>query len=454
MVAMVIFALVSSGILVGMLSVLKLTRDSRAIQVASNLAAEQIDLARAADDLFLLDTKTLPVRTINGETYTIVRTTEWITNPDTPLQCGVGGAGGAPLRYKAVTITVTWNGMAPGSEVQSYTVINPSERINDPTKGTIIVSVTGVDAEGVPGVTIGATPSSTPNGAAALAVNPSPTDSSGCSYVLKVTPGNYDVTATKSGYIDDSQKDVASKLVQVSVGTSVSVQFSYDRAITVPVKLASNYTATTPRFPTNLDTTFASSYGNYSTVLPASNTIRLYPISAGYEVMSGKIATSYPASPPAAAYPGCTMVDPKAWATQTILTQTYEGKRQPPAAGVPGTTLAQVGVPMGIINLKSDGTTNQFVKAVSVDGTPRCADTPGTPTTPVMSYTFGQILSGNNVTTTIALPPGNWKIYTGANATTQGTLVGASRMSLPTGIRGTVNSTTNEVQLDPRTLQP
>lgn len=455
LVAAVIFTLVSASILLGMLSVLKLTRDSRAIQVATNLASEQIDLARAVDDVFDLNTTTLPTRTINGDVFTIKRTAQWVTNPDVALECG---AGGSALRYKAVTITVTWANMAPGSEVQSYTVINPSERINDPTKGTIIVSVKGANGAGMQGITVNATPGSPANGAVAIPIAPEQTDSDGCSYILKVTPGNYTVTASKSGYIDELQNATASKAVNVGVGTAVAVQFAYDKAISMPVKYATNYTATTPKIPTNMDTTFAGTYGNFNSAATSNSltrTLSLFPVTSGYEVMAGKLLTAN-----ALADVGCLAPDPSEWPNQTILTQTFVGSRPPAVGGIPGASLSTVNVPMGVVMVT--GTTSgsqRYLKAVSADGDPRCLGLNVVPATspktyqPAATYTFGEVLTTSPTTTTaIALPYGNWILYSG-NSSTQTTVVSSLRMTIPTGLRGSVNALNNVLTLDPRVAQ-
>ena len=95
LVAMVIFAIISSGLLYTMLSVLALGRDSRAREVALNLAAEEIDISRGFADVFALQDATRSLD-LNGDTFTVDRTTRWVSDPEIDLQCG---SGGAPLRY-------------------------------------------------------------------------------------------------------------------------------------------------------------------------------------------------------------------------------------------------------------------------------------------------------------------------------------------------------------------
>jgi prepilin-type N-terminal cleavage/methylation domain-containing protein len=437
MVAMVIFAIVSVGILTGMLTILKLTRDSRAVQVASNLAAEEIDLARSADDLFALDSKTYPVRTINGDKFTIKRVADWVTDPNTVLQCG---AGGAPLRYKAISVTVTWENMSPGNAVQSYTVLNPAERINDPTKGTIIVSVLGVTGAGSSAVSVNATPATPAGGATTIPVTPTPTDSKGCTYVLKVTPGNYNLTVTKTGFIDADQNIIGSNLVSVAAGSSVSRSFNYDKASTFPVSYATN--APSAKIPTNMDTTFISSYGLYysaASTSALSRSLTLYPHPSGYEVIAGKFVPSTQPS-------SCPMVDPAAWPAVVEGATTYAAERAPASGAQPGAVAPTASVPMGIFKVKGDTDSNRrYIKAVSQNLSPACGTT--------MTYTFGSVLTNSTSTDVLlALPYGNWKLYYGSS-TAQTTEVGASRITLGTGQRGTITSGTNVLSLDPRVAQ-
>src|SRR5690625_7351720 len=81
MIAMVLFALISLGMLYTMTAVKTSTRDTRARQVAANLAASEIDAAREIEDLFGLldDVKRVDV---GSDSYTVTRTTAWVSDPE------------------------------------------------------------------------------------------------------------------------------------------------------------------------------------------------------------------------------------------------------------------------------------------------------------------------------------------------------------------------------------
>ena len=122
------------------------------------------------------------------------------------------------------------------------TVIDPTSRINAPGFGTILVSVKSVSGAGMPGIAVSATPATPANGAIAPP-SQAMTDAQGCTYVLKVRPGNYDVRISKPGYVDVDQFEQPVKMTAVAAGTSSSVGFQYDRASDVTVNHAPNMPA-------------------------------------------------------------------------------------------------------------------------------------------------------------------------------------------------------------------
>ncbi|MCC2317424.1 prepilin-type N-terminal cleavage/methylation domain-containing protein [Cellulomonas chengniuliangii] len=444
-VAMFIFAIISSGIIYTMSSVLVLTRDSRARQVAANLAAEEIDLVRDSADLFaLLDADR--VETLNGDKFTVHRATQWVTDPAQEIVCG---AGGGALRYKRVNVTVTWENMRTGTDpVRSDTVVQPDEKINDPAKGTILVSVLGATGTGSSGVTVTATPGSPANGATALTTAPANTDAQGCTYILKVNPGNYDVKVSRSGYVDSDQQPSSVQTVGVAAGESAAVSFQYDKQGTFDVAYAAGYTPApgeTLRVPAVPTTSFVSTYGVF-TATPASSagrtrSMQLHPFASGYDVFAGT----------------CAAADPAAWPEGTDdLGQPITGERIAGVSATPGGNVA-VDVPMGVVKLAvgSQGAGTRYLRAVSANA-PATGD-PGCDST--VEYSFGSA-SGYGVPAngnlTVALPYGSWKLFfgTGGTPSNWNTAVGAGQIT-PVGMpaRTTVDAS-GVVTFDPRVVAP
>lgn len=411
-VAMMIFAIIATGALHATISTLSVTHDTRSRQVAANLAAQEIDLARDTADLLTLEDTSRDIQ-VNGENFHIERDARWVLNAGGDLNCG---ADGQTLRYKRVNISVTWDNMRPSTKpVTSDTVIDPNVRVNDPLKGTIIVKVLKPSGTGTPGVSVSATPVSG-SGPSYTANN---TDAQGCSYILKVEPGNYNVTVTHTGddYVDEEQSSSSTETVGVTAGSSASAGFLFSEGGELRVNYASNSTLAGLLFPNEWDTSFLSSYPTYveSRSFAGPNTDReedfaLQPFTSGYQVLAGAAPTAADGSK------GCLAVDPQAWPARKEKGKdgkTYIGKRTSPVAASSGDT-AVVDVPMGIVTISGGikPVDKTYVKAVSVDTTDR--GNPGCEGR--MTYLFGplnSLLLQNPIT--IALPYGSWELSSGSS---------------------------------------
>ena len=418
LVAMFIFALVSTGLAYSLISTLSLTRDARARVVAANLAAEEIDLARDAPDLFALLDDERPV-TLNGDEFTVTRTTQWVSDPGAEFTCGAGSGTGA-LRYKRVNVTVTWGGMRSTAQpVRSDTILSPDDHINDPTKGTILVSVLKADGTGNAGVGVTVTPT------LGAAINA--TDAQGCTYVLKVDPGTYTVKVTRAGHVSDTQQAAPTQSVVVATGSTASVGFQLDEAATFNATMAPGAPAGT-RLPTGFSTTFSSTYGNAAVAQSnaggtTSHTYKLHPFTSGYAPYAGT----------------CTQADPRQWPEETIGATTYAAGLPDAVAAAPGAAVA-VGVPMGLVQVTGGG--GSHLHAVSQD-----ADC-------TVSYTFGNIVpSSASGRVTVALPYGSWRLQTSTSASGPKTWLPAGRLVVPAPAmpERTTIAASGVVTFDPRT---
>lgn len=433
LVAMMIFAVISTGIIFTMLSMLSVTRDSRARQVALNLASEEVDDVRTTGGLFELLDANRSVQ-VNDTTYHVKRSTRWVTDPGQDLQCGTSGsAAGSTLRYKRVNVEVTWDNMRSQTvPVRSDTVVSPDSHLNDPTLGTILVSVLSGDGSGRPGVGVEASVSKPSNGAKPLAVLPAPTDAQGCSYILKVVPGNYDLTVRLPGYVDHKQNPTGTLTVGVGAGSSASAGFQYDRAATVNVKpeYSGDYVPApgeTVLLPKDLETSFVSSYGTHL-LTDGATTATVFPFSSGYSVLSGKFVA------PSDAGAGCIAVDPARWPIVVDAGTTFGPPAVGPAVTTPGGTSTTTAL-MGVLQVSGSG---QYIQAKTT--TPQ-GDDPGCAVP--MTYTF-KLGENSPSVQTIALPPGSWTIARGAN---MNALKSVSQLDLKT--RGSVTAA-GTIVLDPR----
>ncbi|WP_339619107.1 prepilin-type N-terminal cleavage/methylation domain-containing protein [uncultured Salinibacterium sp.] len=437
LVAMMIFAIVSLGVLQSLTTVLSVTRDNRARVVAANLASQEIDLARDAADVFTLGDATYTT-SLNGDDFTIIRSTQWVPSSNTAAACGTGGG---TLQYKRVNVAVSWPNMRPGTEpVRFDTLLAPDDRINDPGLGTILVSVTGGSGGGSAGVNVTANKATPPNGAQNLSVAPPATDAEGCTYILKVAPGNYNVSISRSGYITDAgQITSPSKLTQVVAGTASSVSFNYDNAARFNVKYVANPTPTNIQIPANMPTSFSSSYGihlNSATNSSLTRGIDLFPWKSGYVGFAG----TYIAKPESAtsSEPYCASRNPQDWEEVDVSGVTFRSPDAVAVATVPGGN-AELTVPMGLVD--ATGLAGGRVRATSIapvtgSGDPGC--------TISSELTFDTINPG---TTHLALPYGTWRIE---RSVTLGVWLPLGLGSLLTPVVGGTASVPSVVTVDPR----
>lgn len=445
-VALFVFTIIATGVGYTMLAVFTSTADTKARVEASNLAAQEIDLDRSIGNLFNLVDANKDVQ-VNGTglVYHINRATQWVSDPAITQNCG---AGGGILKYKSVKVTVSWTSASSTHSVTTNTVIDPGTRINDPTLGTILVSVTTASGTGSAGVTVTAVPSRVANGAQPITTTINPTDSQGCTYILQVTPGNYDITVSKTNFLDVNQAPSPVVTRGVVAGAAVSVGLQFDNSASFPLTWASNYLLGSLKLPTNLSTSFLSSnFPTYVTGTPVTP-VRLYPFAAGYQVLAGKyVDPSLPSH-------GCASVDPSTWPAGTTVSGTsmQAGVRPAGVAAMPGgSALVPAAIPMGIVNV-SGLNSSPYVVAVETSGAAATGD-PGcavasaySPSSP--TFTFGQITSS---TATLGLPFGSWLFYTSSTNGGSTTLIPAARLSMASS--GSVDPS-GTVTFDPRQVAP
>ncbi|MDP3208199.1 MAG: hypothetical protein Q8M65_03535, partial [Rhodoglobus sp.] len=245
-----------------------------------------------------------------------------------------------------------------------------------------------------------------------LATQPPNTDAQGCSYALKVAPGTYSVKIFRSNSVNTDQVSNPSSSVVVTAGGSVAVPFQYDYAAKFNLTYASNYTGVpAPKLPTNLDTTYLSTYSAYVDSGLKSQ-ISLHPFTSGYAGIAGAFKAASTSGP------GCVNVDPAAWPAQG--TTLAEGVRSDPVAAAPQ-AVAAMGIPMGVaaVNFTINDYYLTAVSASGGNGDPGCSV--------AMTYAFGQVLTLG--TTYIALPYGSWTLYSSSSANGTKTPIASNRVT-------------------------
>lgn len=446
-VAMMVFSIVAVGVAYTLTNILTLNMDARSRVVAANIAAEEIDKARSMEDVFKVvgtghgdgnapddvPSSTVPVGGINYYVYLDAR---WVTDGDTTSQCGAAAAtGNAALKYKRINVTVTWDGMRPGTAlVRSDTVISPNSRINEPTLGSIVIAVEDELGSPQSGITSITTPTvQTGNAAAAVTAQGLETDADGCSYVLKVVPGTYDVKLTKTGYVDvyQSANTSSTAVATVTAGGTALASFIFDNGALI--------TSTYPSgamIPTNLQTTFSTTFAD--TVMSGANPQRVFPFGAGYQVIAGTVNDNG----------ACKSPDPAAW---PIRGDGAVATRPDPVTIAPGSA-ASVPVALGEVAVNTSSLKGKYITAVlqttGSNGDPGCKTPTDSASLAFTAYKFAVLSNNPPATTLIGLPYGTYKLYYGNTAgTTTNALAGSPYKADGTPSGATATTT---VTLDPR----
>lgn len=439
-VAMLVFALLSSGVIASTITISRMTSDNRARIVATNLAAQATDAVRLTADPFQVKNGTT-TQTVSGRVYTVARTAAWVTSSGIDATCGAGTG----LQYKRITVTVTWATQAATTKpVRTDTLLASTSKVTDAATGAILISV--LDSTGAGESGIGITISS--GSGTALTSQPSPTDADGCSYATTVPPGTYTITLSGDGYLDNNQATAPSKTVSVTAGSTTPVSFQYDVAAAYTIVPASNAPAgPAPLRPTNLTSTLVP-VGGSSTVLPVIVTggrtaASAWPFASGYTAVAGGLTDSTGATL-------CASLDPGAWPAKPGGTPPLLAGAGSPGVAAPPGGRAVINGKMALVTVVASttatlvATPDNPINAIPGDN-PGCGNN-----ATATALTFGTVLT--NGTITIALPYGKWKLSSSVNSA----LTSATPTTNPTGINGSVSATsagavkTISLTLDPR----
>jgi prepilin-type N-terminal cleavage/methylation domain-containing protein len=423
-VSLLVFAIVSTGIVAGMTTILRMTSDNRSRITAANLASQELDTVRSVTDKYTI--KSAPTRDIpvDGRTYHLTRTASWVSSAGANVTC----SSSTNLFYLRINVRVTWDGMLNRTAgVQDDTILAPSGATNGSSTGAIGVYAGGVTNDPQSGVGVTVTPTS---GGSALAAQPSATGSDGCAYASQVTPGTYSVTLSKTGWIDgEKQSATATTSVSVIAGRTQSPTFPlYAQAATFTTSYAPGPVSYSGSFavPTNLETTWTNTTDTWSTPTPATS-VKRFPYASGYGVIAGLTESGSQT---------CASVDPQAWGGTPSLAA---GVR-PNAFAAAGQTTS-VAIPVGVVLVKAPaGSTLAVTQANPTPGTPSCGISGS------IYYYPGTTTGGYQA---VAVPYGSWRFYYGTTVS-NAQPVGFSSLQVKTNAFAGGVALDGTVTLDPR----
>ena len=322
MVALTVFAVVMTAVAAMLSASLLTTANNRNRSVASNLAAQEMEVVRATSFTSLPVGQVTSNQVVDGVLFTVTRDSEWVSQNADSGACD--GESGQALAFLRVDVTVTWPIMSGVVPVTSQTVITPPIGVYDPNSGHIGVSV--LDRDALPQATVPVSITGPVNKSQS-------TTTDGCAFFAYLPVGTYTVKLSSPGYVDGQGNLNPTQTASVTIGATTPVQFDYDQASTL------NLTLQAPgggQPPDNLKITLGNTHllpsgmKVISGVPGTSRTVpNMFPYSDGYEVWAGSCADADPEGKKpdgSSFYPGASRdpaisVTPGATSTGTVTLQ-------------------------------------------------------------------------------------------------------------------------------------
>jgi prepilin-type N-terminal cleavage/methylation domain-containing protein len=227
-IAMVIFTVFCAAALGLLLRTDDVTKGNLQRTTASNLAAEQVSIARSQGALAIQDvTRYQRVPAGTGTNYKITQTTKYLASDSTTSVCS---GSTTQLAYRLVTVTVTWPGMGSIQPVRSDTlkaVGVGSDGLG--VTGALAVTVAGADGTGQAGQTL-----SLSDGSSAT------TSNDGCAVFVGLAAGTYTATLDNTGDVGlTNEQNTTKSGIGVTAGTVSRTSISYDTARSMVIALDS-----------------------------------------------------------------------------------------------------------------------------------------------------------------------------------------------------------------------
>jgi prepilin-type N-terminal cleavage/methylation domain-containing protein len=328
LVAISVFALVMTAVIATLGGALTLTRNNKSRAVAANLAAQEMDVVRAASFTALAAGNVTSSQTVDNVKYTIDRDSEWLTSASTSSPCD--SASGSSLSFLRVTVSVSWPQMAGTKPVTTQTIVTPPVGAYDPNTGHIAVKLRDRDAQPLENYLV--------TSVGASGTRTALTDAAGCAFFAFEPVGDYTVSLSTAGYVDGQGVSNPSQTVSVVLGAIVSLAFDYDQSASIQLTMSGSGSGTLPAagLPVSLANThylplgqkvFAAAPG------PTRTLANLFPYSDGYDRWVGSCADADPEGQKPANggpfYPGASRdatvaADPGAISSSSIVVQSVK----------------------------------------------------------------------------------------------------------------------------------
>ena len=226
--AMLVFAVMVTGVLGVVTNTLDVTRSNTHRVAAANLATKQIESTRSLRTLDIPEGMTTRTETVANTVFTITQTANYVVAGSSNSVCQ---GSGNQLAYKLVNVTVTWPNMGRVAPVRSDTLkaLGVGDSGLDPTKGSLAVAVKGATGGAVAGVAVTISPSNVTR----------LTGPDGCAVFVNLDAGvSYTAQAAQAGFVGAVNAPVTSLSQGVAAGTVTRAELTYDRTRSATVAWA------------------------------------------------------------------------------------------------------------------------------------------------------------------------------------------------------------------------
>ncbi len=209
----------TSMLLIGIITAGNTSADQKKRSQADSLAQQDQERLRgmSLEQLANLDQTSPRSVALDGTTFSISSTGRYLARGSGNSACTSTGSETAD--YVAIKSDVTWSGNSR-THVIEQSVVSP------PSGSSLLTRVTDQNGAALSGTRVTAVPSSSSTNASAAAT----TDASGCTIFSAMPPGDYTVTATKSGFVNKDGDTAPTFAATATSGGTTTAPFTIGQA--------------------------------------------------------------------------------------------------------------------------------------------------------------------------------------------------------------------------------
>ncbi|MEZ5078750.1 MAG: hypothetical protein R2725_15075 [Solirubrobacterales bacterium] len=288
LVSALIVVIVGGGVLTLLQSTTRSAGDQRRHATAFALAQEDQSRLRTSRLATLNNLEQQRSVVVDGQTYTVESLGVFVNGATGSASCTEGYES---ADYAKATSVVTWNGSREPVRIDS--IVAPSSGSLDPTHGTLTISATNAAGEPLAGVSLAGTGAGTFSGS---------TDESGCANFADLPEGNYTLTTSANGLVDENGDTIGSRVVGVVASSTQTVLLRFDNPGTANIHFENRVEDSSSFEPAEIDSLYVFhpelspgvAKGDPGGTRVTDLSTSLFPFTSPYTVYAGSCTTANP----------------------------------------------------------------------------------------------------------------------------------------------------------------